>query len=85
MLASNLQYHQRSQLRHFCGPISTVRTLKEAYENAVHRLASANIPEPEDSARYLLCDVVGVGYRLVTSVLQFYKRFIRSIFSCIRS
>ena len=62
---SHLQYHHRIQLRHFCDPSFVEKTMREAYEDAVMRLTTANIPDPESSARYLLSDVLDIGYRLV--------------------
>lgn len=69
--ASHFQYHQHSYFRRFCGRNTAIRTMQEAYEDAVSRLTSADIPDPESSARYMLCDVLGIGYRLVVLLLPF--------------
>lgn len=39
-------------------------SLKNALETAIQTLREANASDPEASARYLLCDVTKIGYRL---------------------
>ena len=39
-------------------------SLKNAFETAIQTLREGNASDPEASARYLLCDVTKIGYRL---------------------
>jgi hypothetical protein len=38
-------------------------TLIESYNYALKFLKKNNIPEAEDSSRYLICDITSIGYR----------------------
>lgn len=43
--------------------INNQRSLRAAYEDAMNIFQKNKISEPESSARYILCEVTGIGYR----------------------
>ena len=74
-LVSMLLHVSRVWPRPFSRSLRTIAaaTVKELYEEGMSSLRSSNVSEPEESSRYLLLDVLQLGYRHSTFLQSLEK------------
>lgn len=54
--------------------LQSTRTIRQAYESIRKEFLTAQVPDPDDSARYLLCAATSIGYRLSDFTSNYNKK-----------